>query len=58
MQTVHNVPCIILAPVKPSYALLPATYHPKAVGRVCHATITDCTDNNIDVLLTIQCINA
>ena len=28
---------------KPSYTLLPATGHPKAVGRVCHAKITDYT---------------
>ena len=51
MQTVHNVTCILLALVKPPYALLPATNHPKAVGGVCHATITNCTVDNLVALL-------
>ena len=58
MQTVHNVTCILLALVKPSYALLPATNHPKAVGVVCHTTITDCKVNNLVAPPIIQCINA
>ena len=57
MQTVHNVTCILLALVKPSYALLPATNHPKAVGGVCYATITSCTVKNLVALLIIQCVN-
>ena len=40
---VYNVTCILLALGKPSYALLPATSYPKAVGGVWHATITDYT---------------
>ena len=58
MQSVHNVTCNLLALVKPSYALLPATNHPKAVGGVCHATITDHTVDNLVVLPIIQCVNA
>ena len=58
MQTVHNVACILLALVKPSYALLPATNHPKAVGGVCHATITGHTVENLVALTIIQCVNA
>ena len=57
MQTVHNVPCILLALVKPSYALFPATNHPKAVGEVCHAKITIRTVDNLVALLIIQCVN-
>ena len=38
-----NVTCILLAQGKPSYASLPATNHPKAVGGVCHATINSHT---------------
>ena len=58
MQTVHNVTCILLALVKPSYALLPATNQTKAVGGVCHATITDHTVDNLVTLLIIQCVSA
>ena len=58
MQTVPNVTCILLPLVKPSYSLLPATSHPKAVGGVCHAIITDCTVNNVVALPIVQCVNA
>ena len=58
MQTVHNVTCILLAPVKPSYALLSATNHPKAVGGVFHASITNHTVNNLVALPNIQHVNA
>ena len=37
MLTVCNV-IIFLALKEPSYALLPATNHPKAIRGVCHAT--------------------
>ena len=35
MQTAHNVTCILLALVKPSYTLLPATNHPKHALQIC-----------------------
>ena len=50
MQTVHNVSCILLALVKPSYALLPTTNHSKAVAVVCHAKITNHTVDNVVAL--------
>ena len=58
MQSVDNVTCILLVLVKPSYASLPTTNHPKAVGGVCHATITSHTVDNLVALLIIQCVNA
>ena len=44
-MSIMYVTCIlyILALVEPSKAILPTTCHPKAVGEVCHATITNHT---------------
>ena len=46
-----------LALVEPSYALLPATNRLKAVGGVYHATIANCTVDNLVVIPIIQCVN-
>ena len=54
----HNVTCLLLNLVKPSYALLPATNHPKAAGGVYHATSPDHTVNNLVALPIIQYVNA
>ena len=46
-----------LAVVEPSEALLPATNHPKAVGRVCHATNCQLHSQQVVALLIRQCVN-
>ena len=38
-STMHNNKYLFPALMQPSYALLPATSHPKAVGGMCYAVI-------------------
>ena len=49
--------CVFLALVEPSYALLPTTCNPKAVGGVCHTTNYQSHSQQSVTLLIIQCVH-
>ena len=52
-----HVYCTFFSCSGTSEALLPATNHPKAVGRVCHATNCQLHSQQVVALLIRQCVN-